>query len=376
MRIGIDASRATQRRRTGTEAYAYYLIQALIPLAEAHGHRLRLYFNRPPAPDLFAASPAVERRVIPLARLWTHLRLAAELWRQPPDVFFTPAHVIPLSYLGPSLATVHDLGYLAFPGAHTRRQLAYLRWSTAHNARRSRLVIADSGATRDDLAAHLGIDTGKIKVIYPGADPLLAPVTNEAELARVSDKYRLQPPYLLAIGTLQPRKNLERLVAAFAASKVAAQLVLAGQRGWRAASILSAVQHNQGQLVGGQPTIMLPGYVADEDKAALISGAQALLFPSLYEGFGFPVLEGNACGTPVMAAAASSLPEVAGEAALLVDPLDTVALAKGIQRITSDQDLRAQLVRAGYENVKRFNWAEAAGQLMTALEQAAGQQPG
>jgi glycosyltransferase involved in cell wall biosynthesis len=116
--------------------------------------------------------------------------------------------------------------------------------------------------------------------------------------------------------------------------------------------------------------------VADEDKAALISGAEALLFPSLYEGFGFPVLEGNACGTPVLAANASSLPEVAGQAALLVDPLDTAAIAEGIRRITADQGLRERLIRAGMENVKRFSWPQAAWQLLDALESAAGQEGG
>jgi glycosyltransferase involved in cell wall biosynthesis len=377
MLIGIDASRATRSRRTGTEAYTHFLIQALIPQAESRGYRLRLYFNRPPAPDLFARSPAVETRVIRLARLWTHLRLAAELRRRPPDVFFTPAHVIPISYYGPSVATVHDLGYLAFPEAHTRRQLAYLRWSTAHNARRSRLVLADSAATRADLSTHYGIDPGKIRVIYPGADPLLAPVKEGPELAQVRERYGLHKPYLLAIGTIQPRKNLERLVEAFAASGITAtagaQLVLAGMSGWRSGPILETVERNQRRLPGGQPAIILPGYVAVEDKAALISGAQALLFPSLYEGFGFPILEGNACGTPVLAADTSSLPEIAGQAALLVDPLDTGAIAEGINRITTDHPLRMRLAEAGLANVKRFSWEEAAGQVLAALEQAAGQ---
>lgn len=378
MLIGIDASRATRSRRTGTEAYAHFLIQALIPLAEAGGHRLRLYFNRPPAPELFEPSPAVETRVIRLGRLWTHVRLAAELQRRPPDVFFTPAHVIPVSYFGPSVATVHDLGYLAFPEAHTRRQLAYLRWSTAHNARRSRLVIADSAATKADLTTHTSIDPGKVRVIYPGADPLLAPVKDSLELARVREKYGLRQPYLLAIGTLQPRKNLVRLIEAYAGNGLAAdagpiQLVLAGMSGWRAEPILRAVERYQRQLPGGEPAIQLPGYVADEDKAALISGAQALLFPSLYEGFGFPVLEGNACGTPVLAADASSLPEIAGDAALLVDPLDTAAMAEGIRRIVVERPLRARLIQAGLENVKRFSWNEAAGRVLATLELAAGQ---
>ena len=372
MVIGVDASRAITGRRTGTEAYAYFLIQALIRLVESRGHRLRLYFNQSPPADLFSASEAVETRVIPLPRLWTHMRLAAELQRRSPDVFFTPAHVIPATYRGPSVATVHDLGYLAFPEAHTRRQLAYLRWSTAHNARRGRRVIVDSKATRADLVGHYDINPDRVDVIYPGLDPALRPVNDEVELARVRSKYGIEQPYLLTIGTIQPRKNLERLVEAYASSGVTAQLVLAGKIGWRAEPILAAVKRHQ-ELSTDQPAIVLPGFVAGEDKAALISGAVALLFPSLYEGFGFPVLEGNACATPVVAANTSSLPEVAGNAALLVDPLDTQAMSAATGRIVTDKALRAELVKAGLANTKRFNWQKAARGVLATLEKAAGQ---
>lgn len=137
MIIGIDASRATPTQRTGTEAYARFLLQAIIPLALTAGHEIRLYFNQSPPPGLFPAQTGVVPVHIPLRRLWTHLRLGRELRHHPPDVFFTPAHVIPLAYRGPSVATVHDLGYHYFPRAHPRWQLAYLRWSTRHNAHRA-----------------------------------------------------------------------------------------------------------------------------------------------------------------------------------------------------------------------------------------------
>ncbi|MCZ7672878.1 MAG: glycosyltransferase [Chloroflexi bacterium] len=151
--IGIDASRAVTAQRTGTEAYAYFLIHALILLAAPRNHTLRLYFNQPPPPGLFPDSPQVETAVLTQRRLWTHLRLARELHRNPPDVFFTPAHVIPYTYSNPSVATIHDLGYHHFPEAHPRRQLAYLRWSTRHNGRSATRLIADSQATKTDLRA-------------------------------------------------------------------------------------------------------------------------------------------------------------------------------------------------------------------------------
>lgn len=361
MLIGLDASRAVTRQRTGTEAYACFLIRALIPLAAERGCRLRLYFNQPPPPDLFPPAGHVEQVVIPWPRLWTHARLAWELYRRPPDVFFTPAHVIPLTYRGPSVATVHDLGYHHFPQAHPRRRLAYLRWSTQHNGRIARRIIADSQATKDDLIQLDGVDPAKIDVSYPGIDPELKPVEDEDRITAVLRKYHITPPYFLFLSTLQPRKNLIRLIRAYAASGVDYQLVLAGKKGWLSQPILD-------EIINHQSSIITPGFIDDADKAALLSGATALLYPSLYEGFGFPVLEAQACGTAVLTAATSSLPEVAGGAALLVDPLDTNAITAAIQRLAADPLLRDELMQKGFENVKRFTWEETAVRVLETLE--------
>jgi glycosyltransferase involved in cell wall biosynthesis len=366
--IGIDASRTSTGQRTGTEAYAAFLLQALIPLAVAQKHQIRLYFNQPPSPDLFHSLPHVEQVAIPFARLWTHLRLAMELHRHPPDVFFTPAHVIPLSYFGPSIATIHDLGYHHFPEAHPRRQLAYLRWSTRHNGRRARRVIADSQATKQDLIHLDGIPADKIDVIYPGVDPTLQPVTDEAAITAVLRRYHITPPYLLTLSTLQPRKNLVRLIQAYAASNLTHQLVLAGKPGWLSRPILEVISK---QLSVISERIVMTGFVEEADKGALLSGATAVLYPSLYEGFGFPVLEAQACGTAVLTATTSSLPEVAGDAALLVNPPDIAALTQGMQTLANDESLRQMLVQKGFENVKRFRWEETAVQVLQALEKAA-----
>ncbi len=370
MIIGLDASRATSGQRTGTEAYAYRLIRALIPLATARGHTLRLYFNDPPAPDLFPAAPGVEATIIPWRRLWTHARLGHELRTRPPDVFFTPAHVIPIGIRCPAVATVHDLGYEHFPEAHPRRQLAYLRWSTRHNGRVARRVLADSQATAGDLTALYGVAADKIAVVYPGADPDLRRVDDPAAVAAALARYAIRPPYLLTLGTLQPRKNLVRLVEAFVASGLPQDgfnLVLAGRAGWLAEPLLAAIR---GLPPAVRPSVVLPGYVDEDDKAALLSGATALAFPSLYEGFGFPVLEAQACGTPVVCAGSSSLPAVAGAGALLVDPQDTAALAAALRRVATDAGLRRALVERGHANLGRFSWAEAAQKVLAVLESA------
>ena len=369
MLIGVDASRAVSGQRTGTEAYAYHLIQALIPLARQQGYRLRLYLNGAPEPAAFPNAAGVEQRVMPFQRLWTHVRLARELRQNPPDVFFTPAHVIPFSCRIPSVATVHDLGYHYFPAAHPPAQRAYLQVTTWHNVHRSRRVLADSQATKGDLVHLYHADPTKVNVVYPGIDTALKPVRDSELLASAQQKYGIHGPYLLYLGTLQPRKNLVRLLAAFAAAALSCQLVLAGKTGWLAQPIHEAVEALPAQI---RERVLLPGYVSDEDKAALLSGATALVFPSLYEGFGFPLLEAQACGTPVLAANSSSLPEIAGGSALLCDPLDTKALTEGLRRLASDQPLRAQLVEKGFQNVRRFDWQEAARAVLQTLEAAAG----
>ncbi|MDX1665539.1 MAG: glycosyltransferase family 1 protein [Candidatus Promineifilaceae bacterium] len=368
MEIGIDASRAAKAQRTGTEGYAYHLIQALAPLAAERGVRLRLYFNNSPPPGAMPDGKHIRVSLLPFPRLWTHLRLAHALHRRPPDVFFTPAHVIPLTYRAPAVATVHDLGYHFFPKAHTRAQRAYLRWSTRHNVQRAQRIIADSEATRADLVSLYGIAPEKIRVIYPGVDPDLAPVRDEEYLQAVRARYGIDAPYLLYLGTLQPRKNLRRLLRAYLESGVDYHLVLAGSVGWRAQPLLDEVAALPAH---DAKRVHLPGFIAEEDKAALLSGAHALLFPSLYEGFGFPVLEAQQCQTPVLCAKNSSLPEVAGAGALLVEAEDTAALAAAIRRMALDDALREQLVEAGAANVARFSWPETARQVLDLLEAVA-----
>jgi glycosyltransferase involved in cell wall biosynthesis len=337
-----------------------------------------LYFNQPPAADLFVARESdqaravdVTQRVIPFPRLWTHLRLGCEVALHPPDVLFVPAHVLPLWTRPPAVVTVHDLGYRHFPQAHPRRQRWYLDCSTRHNARVARVVIADSHATARDLVASYGVDPLKIVVVYPGPDPALAPVDDPQRLAAVKRRYGIRGDYLVHIGTLQPRKNLSRLVQAFAAllsdsSAWPLQLVLAGKKGWLHADLFRQVRH-----LSLEERVLFPGYVDDADKGALLSGALAYVLPSLYEGFGFPALEAQICETPLICAETTSLPEVAGDGALWVDPLDVDGWTRAMSRVARDAALRAALVARGRVNRKRFSWCATARAALAALETAA-----
>ena len=364
--IAIDASRTTAARRTGTENYALRLVRALLALESPH--RFHLYFRDQPPDDLFPTQANVTQRIIPWPRAWTHTRFAAALWRERPDVTFVPAHTLPLSFPGPGVVTVHDLGYLYFPSAHPARARRYLSWSTRYSARRAARVLVDSLATARDLAAHYDIPESRISLVYPGLDDALAPVTDAARLAAVRARYGLPDRYLLFLGTLQPRKNIARLVESYTQWRAQAAvkdvaLVLAGSPGWL---YDPAWTH-------GVEGVIETGYVRDEDVSALYSGARALVFPSLYEGFGFPILEAMRCGTPVITSASSSLPEVAGNAALLVNPRDKGAIAAAIGQILGDDRLRHTLVTRGFEQAQRFTWPTAAEAALRALEQAAQQ---
>lgn len=368
MLVGIDASRAVVAHRTGTENYSLHLIRGLLALGG--GHRYRLYFNQPPVPGLFDAR--AEGRVLRLPRLWTHLALSREMLSSPPDLLFVPSHVLPLIHPPCSVATIHDLGFHYYPEAHTLSQNLYLRWSTRHNAHASVLVLADSLATQQDLIRYYGLSADKISVVYPGRDETLSPVTEPAELAAIRVRYDLQQPYLLYVGTLHPRKNLVRLVQAYAqllsqpaGRATAPLLVLAGQKGWLYREISDEVRR-----LGLGERVRFTGFVPEEDLAALLSGALAFVFPSLYEGFGLPVVEAMACGTPVICSQASSLPEVAGDAAVLADPLDTESLATALVRVVSDEGLRRDLIRRGLQQARSFSWQRCARETLDVLEEA------
>ncbi len=362
--IAIDASRTTVARRTGTENYALQLIRAMLDLDAPH--RFVLYFRDTPPADLFPQRAQVEQRVIPWPRLWTHTRFAFSLLRDRPDVTFVPAHTLPFWLRGPAVVTVHDLGYVYFPEAHATLARRYLEWSTRHSVKRATLIVADSLATSEDMAAHYGISEARIKLVYPGVDESLTPVSDPKVLAAVRARYHLPERYLLFVGTLQPRKNIARIVQGYARWRAAqpspdVALVLAGQRGWLF----------DPRWISGAEGVILPGYVDDADVAALYSGALALVFPTLHEGFGFPVLEAMRCGTPVITSNTSSLPEVAGDAALLVNARDPGEIADAIGRLVSDPGLRKALIAKGFQQAGQFTWARAAAQTLRVLETAA-----
>ncbi len=396
MLIGIDASRAISNAPTGTETYSRELIRALLALEQANLYRL--YTRENVAREFFAprviSSAArnlsarskdfsvaslprndnasnFETRAIPFPRAWTHLRLSLELFACPPDVLFVPAHVLPLIHPRRSIVTVHDLGQLHFPEAYPARQRMYHNWSARWNARAASHLLADSEATRDDLVRFYRVAPEKITVVYPAYDAqLYQPVRDAQRIEEIKTRLRIGKDYVIAIGTIQPRKNYARLIEAFGKLQTESpfgiadcRLLIVGKRGWLSNSIYARVKE-----LNLQSRISFLDYVPAADMPALISGARLFAFPSLHEGFGLPVLEAQACGTPVVCSMTSSLPEAAGDAALFFDPLDVDAITGAMQRALSDEPLRGKLIAHGFENVKRFSWEQSARTVLKVLD--------
>lgn len=363
LQIGIDASRVSTGHRTGTEQYSAQLLEALGELDTHNSYSLYVNSRQRPALRLPANFRA---RLIPCPRLWTHARLSLEMLGHAPDLLFVPAHVVPLAHPR-TVATIHDLGYRAFPAAHPWRSRQYLDWSTRWSAAVARRVIVPSAATARDLHAAYGTPHEKITVVPHGYHPRFRPLAPE-EIVHGLSRLGLTQPYILVVGTLQPRKNLARTLAAFeqfCARGLPHRLVLVGQRGWLADPIFAALTRQDSPAYG---RIDITGYLPDDDLPLIYNGATALAFLSLYEGFGLPALEALACGVPVLTSNTTALPEVVGDAAITVDPLDTDAIAEGLIRIVSDAPLRAELCAHGLAQARRFSWRRTAEQTLTVLE--------
>jgi glycosyltransferase involved in cell wall biosynthesis len=230
-------------------------------------------------------------------------------------------------------------------------------------------ILADSAATRDDLIELYQAPPEKVSVLYCGIDAAFRPVRDLQIQAAVRARYGLgSAPFIVAVSTLQPRKNYVRLIQAFARlSTQGVNLVIAGGKGWLFETIFAEVER-----LRLQERVIFPGFVADDDLPALYSAARLLAYPSLYEGFGLPMLEAMACGTPVVASTASCLPEVAGDAARLVSPTDVEALAMALDEVLTDEALRADLIAKGHARAGQFTWDQAARQLLGIYRELAG----
>jgi glycosyltransferase involved in cell wall biosynthesis len=283
--------------------------------------------------------------------------------RRPPGVLFVPSHVVPLWHPR-TVVTIHDLGYLHEPDAHPPAQRRMLEWTTRWSCRAATKIIAISNSTKHDLVTKYAVPDAKIRVIHHGVDPSFRKAT-PPEIARVRSHYGLPDSYVLFVGTVQPRKNIARIAAAImklAATGLPHKLVVAGKTGWLGNEVEKAIA-----ALDRSDLVLRLGYVAPGDLAALYSGADAFCFPSMHEGFGLPVLEAMACEVPVIVSDRGSLPEIAGNAAIVVEPTSVDQIAEALVRILTNPVERSRLVDAGTRRERDFSWTSSASETLKLL---------
>lgn len=319
-----------------------------------------------PGPDLVRARWPTHR---PAARiLWEQLAQGRALRAVGADLVHGPAFVGPLMTPCPVVITVHDLSFLRYPHLFRPANRLYLSWFTRLSLRRARRVIAVSQHTAEEMVRRLGIGRENIRVVYHGVDTVFHPLP-PSEVADFRARRGLPDRFVLFVGTLEPRKNLVRLIEAFARSGTDAgtALVLAGARGWYDKEIFTTVERT-----GLQERVLFPGYIPNEELPLWYNAARVFAYPSLYEGFGMPVLEAQACGTPVLTSSTSALPEAAGDGALLVDPTDGEAIADGLHRLLTEEALRETLRQRGLAHAARFSWPRTAADTVAVYQEAVG----
>jgi len=371
MIIGVDVT-AALTQGGGIGRYTRELVQALVAVDDTN--RYRFFSAKPPVtlpvPDPLPQAAHVTYRPAPLDerwlyRLWYRLRLPLPVqWVTGKlDLFHSPDFVLPpVNGRIPTLLTVHDLSFIHYPHVFPERLVSYLNQVVPWSISRASHILADSEATRNDLLTIWQVPPEKVTVLYSGVHERFQPVNDPVKITAVRQKYHLAEwPYLLSVGTLQPRKNYQMLIRAFAplADKVPHHLVISGGKGWLYDEMMAEVAHQ-----GLEDRVHFIGFVADADLPALYSAASLFVFPSLYEGFGLPLLEAMGCGTAVLTSNSSSLPEVAGNAAQQLPPDDQAAWTEAMQALLIDESRRRTLVLAGQNQVKQFSWQESARQLL------------
>jgi glycosyltransferase involved in cell wall biosynthesis len=346
--VAVDANPAARTAHTGTEVYAREVARRLPAAAPELG--FVLYAARP------GNVTGLDLTVLPGRRLWSQLRLSRELWRRRPDLFFAPSHVVPFLAPGRTLMVVHDLAFERHPGAYGRQALAYLRLTTRWAERRCPLLLTVSRATACDLVELHGVRPERLRVVPPGGGEAPAcPPSPGAARARLAE-LGVERPFVLHVGRVEPRKNQ---LAALAAVERLPDLLLVCAGG--------VADRTMAGRLGESARARLLGRVTDADLEALYSAAEAFVFPSLYEGFGIPVLEAMRRGVPVVTAAVSSLPEVAGDAAVYVeDPRDAEALAGAIEAALRDGQRLRELGRA---RAAGFTWDRTAAGVVAAMRE-------
>ncbi len=355
MVIGIHAKGAFKYERTSVEEYVYQLVKHFAMLDEAQHHTFLLY--TPYIRGTLHLPPHFSARKLYSPFFWTRGRLSLKMLFDAPDVLFMPANFLPFFCPPKNVVTIHGLEFEYYPEAFSEEQLAYLRRGTLRTVRKAGRIIVPSNATRDDLVRFYDADPQKIFVVPHGVNPQIA-------------YHHRYPPidekYILFIGRLEKKKNVLQLIRAFSVLKekhgIPHKLVLVGSSGFGFEEVEREVQNSLFKT-----DIVLTGYISHEEKESFFKYADVFVFPSVYEGFGMPVLESQLRQVPVVASHIPSIKEIAGEGAILVDPKSVQQLTEALLSVVSDDDVREKLVSKGLKNVQKYSWFKCAKQTLDVL---------
>ena len=372
MRIGIDINEANVTNRVGSNQYAFEILKRIEKLDKEN--QFELFLSKQPVGDLPDERKNWTYKILTPGFFWTQWRLPLELAtrREKIDVFLSLGHYGPRFSRIPSVVVVMDLAFVYYPDFFRKIDLVKLASWTKYSVKKAKKVIAISQNTKKDLVIQYSIKPEKVVVAYPGFDKDSNKVASSKQIEKVRSKYNLGDEYILYVGTLQPRKNLVRLVEAFeriADRDKRINLVLSGKDGWLYGDIKNKILNSK-----HKNKIKLTGYIDESDLPAIYAGATCSLHPGLYEGFGLPVLESLASGTIPVAAKTGALPEAVGRAGILVDPFNIDSIGEGIEKaVKLMPEDKKRLLEEGSNQLIKFSWSESAGKIMEVVYEVANQ---
>ncbi len=390
--LGIDASRANVRERTGTEWYSFFVLRHLSKFLPPD-LQITWYTKSPPQKDMLPLPERVRIRELqwPPKFLWTQLRLSWEMLLRPPELLFVPAHTIPLVHPRKTITTLHDVGFehqetlynsrtitgsrslqttmlssvvrTVTGGRYSATEIDYHRFSARFAVRHAAHLITVSEFSKKEIIRTYGARPEMITVVPNGySNNVFTPVRNADAERKILDTIGCRSPFIISVGRLELKKNTPNIVRGFGDYKKRfpksnLKLVLVGNRGYGYEDVEHAITSG-----GLSNDVFLPGWMRENKYVDLLRAAEAFIFPSLYEGFGIPLLEAMGAGTPIITASTASLPEVAANAALYVDPREPQQIARAIENLQKNPSLRASLIEQGFKRVKDFSWEKTAQQ--------------
>lgn len=370
MKIAIDGYEANVPQRLGSSTIAFSLLEAFEKIDQKNDYTI--FLPEQPLNDLSKERKGWRYQVLKPKRLWTRIALPLALYKMKdrPDIFFSPTHYIPRFSPVKSIVTIFDLSFLHFPEMFRKKDLWQLKNWTKYSVDNADRIITISEFSKADIVDQYKIKPERIVVAYPGHREIFKVTTDLKAIKRIQDKYKTGDSYIIYIGTIQPRKNLKNLIESFKDIDKARLVIVGkttgeGREGWMFEDVLELPKK-----LGIGEKIVFTGFVPDEELNFLLNGAVAFIQPSLWEGFGMPVVDAMSTGVPVLVSNASSLPEVVGDAGLIFDPYSISDLTGKINRILFDKDLRDKLSKKGLERVKKFSWEAMAKKVLEVLEES------